>query len=132
MEQYELDEVLSVRKRQMVKLIELTDLTKQLSQAVDNRDQISVQMLLSMRREPVSQLEELEQSLRRRLLEYPEEDAIRMGAILNGAEAESPQEEALCAQTARHNRMLEEVSRLDRQLSLRLGGGRSYYRMFRE
>jgi hypothetical protein len=72
-----LDELLLKERLLYVKLAEFEDLTRQLAEALDRRDEISVQMLLNMRAEPANQLQEADRQLRSRLLELPEEDAIR-------------------------------------------------------
>ena len=131
MERADLEELCQRRRVQMLRLMEVADLTAQLAQALDRRDQVSVTLLLSMREEPLHLLEEMERDLRAHLLDLPQQDAIRANELLRGAQAETEEEAALCEQTARYRRLLESVSAQDRQLSLRIGGARSFYRTFR-
>ena len=131
MERADLEELCQRRRVQMLRLMEVADLTAQLAQALDRRDQVSVTLLLSMREEPLRLLEEMERDLRAHLLDLPRQDAIRANELLQGAQAETEEEEALCEQTARYRRLLESVAAQDRQLSLRIGGARSFYRTFR-
>ena len=122
MERADLEELFQRRRVQMLRLMEVADLTAQLAQALDRRDQVSVTLLLSMREEPLHLLEEMERDLRAHLLDLPQQDAIRANELLRGAQAETEE---------RYRRLLESVSAQDRQLSLRIGGARSFYRTFR-
>ena len=57
-------------------LNELWDLTQQLGQAIDRSDQVSIQMLLAMREEPLGKLQAADQALREQLEALPSrEDA---------------------------------------------------------
>lgn len=120
-----------LKKRQFLLLTELDGLTQQLAQAVDRKDQVSVKMVLSMRQGPVMQLQELEDTIRARLLDLPEDEAIGMAALLNGGPARGPEDEELCKQVAQNQRILKKVTELDQRISQRLGGKRSVYQKFR-
>jgi len=120
------------KKRQFLRLTEISELTAQLARALDSKDQVSVRMVLSMRQDPIRQAEELEQNMRSYLLTLPEEDAIRLNAILDGAEPKTQEEIPLCEQVGRNRRLLQEITQRDRSLSVRLGGNKSFYRMFRD
>ena len=63
---------MSERKAYM-KLGEVYDLTQQLAQAVDRRDEVSTKMLLGMRQEPLLELQEIEETVRQGVLSQPEE-----------------------------------------------------------
>lgn len=132
MEEYLLEELTGLEKRQFLALTELVGLTEELAQAVDRKDQISVKMVLSMRQEPCQRLQETDTAIREKLLKAPEDEAIRLSALLNGQPAESPREEALCQQVVQNSRLLKKITELDRQVSLRLGGKRSFYKKYRE
>lgn len=132
MEEFALEEIGQLKKRQFLLLTEVSDLTEQLAQAVDRVDQVSVKMVLSMRQEPCTRLQETEDTIQAKLLSLPEEDAIRMSELLNGAQAESQREEALCWQVAQNRRILEKLTETDRRVSLRLGGKGSFYKKYRE
>ena len=92
-----LDELFLKERHLYVKLTEFENISIQLGEAVDRRDEVSVQMLLNMREEPASQLQEIDQYLRARLFELPEEDAIRGRELLEGAPPQDPEEARLCA-----------------------------------
>ena len=49
MQAAELEELSRRRREQMVRLMEVSDLTGQLKQALDRNDQVSVNMMLTMR-----------------------------------------------------------------------------------
>ncbi len=132
MEQYDLEDMRVRRRKQTIRLMETQDLTKQLLQAAERHDQVSVQMLLSMRQEPVMQLQELEDGILQRLREFPEEDAIRMNELLYGGAPQNAGEKALTEQVAQYRRLLESVVELDKKLSIKLGGRRSFYNTYRD
>lgn len=114
-----------------VKLAEFEDLTRQLAEALDRRDEVSVQMLLNMRGEPAHQLFEADQQLRGRLLQLPEDDAIRAREILEGGEQREPEEAALCGQVKQNRRLLQKCKEMDKQISMRMGGQKSFYTKYR-
>lgn len=131
MEQSDIKEFLERKKKQTVKLIEASELTKELAQAVNRGDKVSIQMILNMRHDPLRELQEMEQHIQDRLLELPQPDAVRMNELLKGAEPVSEQEKPLADQVGQYRRLLEAVAALDEQLSVRLGGKRSFYKKFR-
>lgn len=126
-----LQELVLKTRHLYIKLTEFESLTTQLAQAVDRRDEVSVRMLLNMREEPACQLQEIDQYLRARLLELPEDDAIRGRELLEGASAEEPGEERLCAQVSQNRRLLRRCMELDRRVSTRVDGTRSFYAKYR-
>jgi hypothetical protein len=131
MDSHNLDELWRRKKLQTVRLMEVNDLTRQLLQAAERRDQVSVSMILAMREDPVQRLGEMEASLQAYVNALPQEDAIRAAELLDGAEASGADEARLCEQVAQYRRLLESTLEMDRRLSLRMGGNRSFYKMFR-
>ncbi len=131
MRRTDLDDFRNRRRQETLLLMEVTDLTKQLIDAVERRDQVSVKMLLTMRQEPVNHLMELEDGIRSRLPELPQEDAVRMSELLRDA-APAAGEEEFAEQQAQFGRVLENALELDRRLSLKLGGRRSFYNKLRD
>lgn len=124
------DELETLRLKQnseYVKLLEVAKLTEDLAEAIDRRDEVSVRMLLTERESVLLQLQEVETSVREGLLNLPEEEAIRLSALLNGAEPENPEEEALSAQVTKKRQLLEKINLMDQRISTRLGGKRSFY-----
>lgn len=112
-------------------LNELWDLTQQLGQSIDRNDQVSTQMLVAMREEPLGKLQAADQAIREQLEAMPDRDAARqLAGILNGGPAADPASRAqqmLCAQVGANNRRLKQVIELDRMLSQRLGREQSAY-----
>ncbi len=131
MAERELAELCQWKRQQTLKLTDASDLTVQLAEAVERRDQVSVSMLLNMRGEPLRQAEELDARMREALLKLPEEEAIRYHELLQGQPAQTPEEEPLAQQVAQNRRILEKLRELDRRTSLKLGGRSSFYRKFR-
>ncbi len=127
----ELKEMLLQKRKQLIRLNEVEDLSKQLGQALDRRDEVSVKMLIAMRQEPILRLEEIEGEIRGRLESVPEETAIRLAELLNGAEPETPEEDALSTQVDKNRRLLERIVSLDKLISARVGGRYSFYSTFR-
>ena len=61
---------LQVLERKKYNLLnDVMDLSQQLATAMDRNDQVSVRMLVAMRQDPLTQLEEVKHNLSRRLLE---------------------------------------------------------------
>ena len=123
---------LARRKREQLGLLdEVSDLTKQLADAIDRKDQVSVQMVLAMRDGPIRAMRALEDGIEDFLPTLPEEDARRCDALLHGAAAETPEEEPLAALTARFQSRLKTVAELDEKLSVRMGGKKSFYHIYK-
>lgn len=118
-------------RKQYIKLLEFFSLTEELGQAVDRKDEVSVQMLLHMREDPVKDLKELEAQIHDGVLKLPEEDAIRAHQLLTGSPSEKEGEKALCEQIAQNRRLLDRSQELDRRISLRIDGRHSFYSKFR-
>ena len=133
MAEQELQELCKRKRDQIVLLMEVSNLTREMQVAADRRDEVSLNMLLSMREAPLHQLQELEEGIQNYLLTLPEDDASLYHDLLLGIEeAEEPEEEPLCEQVAKYRRLLESVIEMDKRMSLRLGGNQSFYKKFRE
>lgn len=132
MEFHELEELRKRKRGQVALLTEVGDLTKQMLDALNRRDEVSLGMLLDMREAPVRRLREMDEGLRQFVLSLPESSAIRAAELLRGAEANSTAEEPLCEDVGRYSRLLSSVIDLDKRLSLSMGGGKSFYKTFRE
>ena len=126
-----LEEMPLKARRIYVKLTEFEDLTRQLAEAVDRRDDVSVQMLLNMRGEPAQQLWESGQQMQQYILALPEDDAIRAKALAEGAPQQAPEEAMLCAQVAQNQRLIARCQELDKHISQRMCGERSFYNKYR-
>lgn len=112
-------------------LNELWDLTQQLGQAIDRNDQVSTQMLVAMREEPLGKLQDADRALREQLEALPErEEAALLAGMLNGgppADSAQKAQQMLCEQVASNRRRLTQITELDRLLNQRLGREKSAY-----
>ena len=52
-----------LERKKYNQLSEVMDLSRQLGEAMDRNDQVSLRMLISMRQEPILQLEELKRAI---------------------------------------------------------------------
>ena len=112
-------------------LNELWDLTQQLGESIDRNDQVSTQMIIAMREEPLGKLQAADQALREQLESLPErEDARRLAAMLNGGQPADPAQrtqQMLCEQVASNKRRLKQIMERDKMLNQRLGREKSAY-----
>lgn len=130
--QQDLALLLQWKKKQFLKFNEVLSVTEQMVESMERNDKFSVSMLLSMREDPVRQAQEIQDQIGEYLLQMPEPDAIRANELLTGAENGQGMESALCNQVAQNRRLLDRIIRLDKFISQRLGGNRSFYATFRE
>ena len=123
-----LSQAMATEKAMYRALTELEELTQELAQAVSRGDKVSIQMFLSMRRDPLNQMARHQAALRRQYAALPGEDARLLRKL---AESSSPPacagSEALVRQAARNRAVLERIVQADRQISQRLGGSASFY-----
>ena len=101
-------------KRIYTALNETYDLTRQLAEAVDRNDQVTVQMLVAMRQEPVEKLRRGQQVLDQLKAALPQEAQGPMEALLKGSGTPAPEEAALANQAAINQRLLKQLVDLDR------------------
>lgn len=114
-------------KRIYTALSEALDLTRQLADAVDRDDQISVRMLISMRQEPTDKLAQAHQALEEQRRALPVDDAGRLAALLRGEDALTEAEEPLAAQIGMNRRTLRQLVDLDRTVNKKLAREKSIY-----
>ena len=112
-------------------LNEFEDLTQQIGQSIDRNDQVSLQMLIAMREEPLAKMQAADQALREQLEALADRDeAAGLAVILNGGSPAEPGErtqQMLCEQVAANNRHLKQIVEMDRAISQRLGREKSMY-----
>lgn len=112
-------------------LNELWDLTQQLGESIDRNDQVSTQMIIAMREEPLGKLQAADQALREQLEALPEpEDVQQLAAMLNGGQPADPAQrtqQMLCEQVASNKRRLAQIMERDKMLNQRLGREKSVY-----
>ena len=106
-------------------LNELEDLTRQMGQSIDRNDQVSLEMLIAMREEPLGKLQAADQAIRDQLeLLTDKLEAAQLASMLNGglpADSNVRMQQQLCEQVASNNRRLKQIMELDQQLNQRLG-----------
>lgn len=108
-------------------LSEVMDLSQQMGEALDRNDQVSVRMLLSLRQDPILQLEELKRSIQMKQESIPAEDRKRLAELLAEAAPKNEAEERYARQAGAARRLLERVIEVDRRLNRRLAGDASFY-----
>lgn len=114
-------------KRRYALLSELFDLTKQLAEAVDRNDEVTIQMLLSMREGPLAQMRQVEENLTRQRSSLSEEDGRRLAELLSGAQAQRQEESALSGQVGTNRRLLGQLVELDKRVNKKVTREKSVY-----
>ena len=109
-------------------LNEVMDVSRQMAEAMDRDDQVAIQMLVSMREEPVHRLRQARRALKEQRDALEPEEALRLTQLLNGAEAKTEAEAPLAAQIGANRRLLEQVLELDRVLNRKLTREESIYK----
>ena len=114
-------------KRRYALLSELFDLTRQLAEAVDRSDEVTIQMLLSMREEPLAHMRQVEENLIRQRAALAEEDGRRLEELLSGAPARRQEENALSEQVGANRRLLGQLVELDKRINKKVTREKSVY-----
>ena len=114
-------------KRRYALLSELLDLTKQLAEAVDRNDEVTIQMLLSMREGPLAQMRQVEENLTRQRSSLSEEDGRRLAELLSGAQAQRQEENGLSGQVGTNRRLLGQLVELDKRVNKKVTREKSVY-----
>ena len=113
-------------------LNEMEDLTRQMGEAIDRNDQVSLEMLIAMREEPLGKLQEADRAVRDQLeLLTDQLEAAQLASMLNGGPPADPGErvqQQLCEQVAVNGRHLKRIMELDQRLNERLARENSVYR----
>ena len=110
-----------VQARKMYNLLgEVYDLSKQLAEALDRNDEVTVQMLLSMRHEPIGELARVYEVLQEQAESVAQAGDERLRELLNGAQARTQEENGLAAQVAMNGRLLEQVQALEENLNRKI------------
>ena len=109
-------------------LNEIMDVSSQMAEAMDRDDQVAIQMLVSMREDPVRKLRVVRQALEEQRDALDPEPARRLSQLLNGAEAETEAEQPLAAQVGANRRLLDQLLELDQVLNRKLTREQSIYK----
>lgn len=111
-------------------LIEVEELTQELSQAVTRQDQVSVRMFLTMRQAEIERLTGYQKKLRHQCDQLPSDQGQQLREMLTGTyrgSAPAPGADALLRQAEKNRSALERIRRADQTVSRRLAGPNSFY-----
>ena len=108
-------------------LTEVLDLSRQLAEALDRNDQVTIQMLIAMRGEPVNKLRLARAVLEEQKMELSAEDGKRLAELLNGEPAREEAEQMLAVQVQMNRRLLQQVLELDQMLNRKVAREKSFY-----
>ena len=108
-------------------LSEVMDLSRQMGEAMDRNDQVSVRMLLALRQDPILQLEELQRSIAVRTEGMSLEDRIRVADLGKGAAPQGEEESIYASQAGSVGGVMGGVLVLDRGLNLLFGVCGSFF-----
>lgn len=119
---------LLIKARQTYRLLsETLDATQQLAQAADRNDHVSVRMVIAMREETIRRLVESRETLYEQFGRSDEAALQRARALWEGAAPAEEEEKPLCDQIAINTRLLRQVQELDRRISSKITGEKSFY-----
>lgn len=127
----DLKELLELEKRFFSKLTETMDLSRDLADAVDRQDQVTVTMLLSMRQRPILELQEINSYIDLKRIGLPGGDEARFVELISGAPAETAAEGPVAEQVAVNHRLLLRLTELDQRINQKLCGENSFYNQAR-
>ena len=127
MDEQVLKVAMSAEQKMYTALSEVMELTGELADAFQRQDQVSVQMFLGMRQEPIDRLESCKAMLERQCLQLPTEQRQILRGILQG-QTPPPHAQALGELVQKNKRLLDRILEVDRRLNLRIGGEHSFYR----
>ena len=122
-----LHELLELEKKFSARLAEVMNLSRDLQDAIDRQDQVTVEMMLSMRQRPILELQEISNYIELKRLGLTAEDEDRFDELIDGAPAKHPDEFPIAEQVASNRRLLERVTELDAQINQKLCGEKSFY-----
>lgn len=124
-----LAELLALERKIFRKLSETIGITRELAEAVDREDQVSVRMLLSNRQMPLLELQELNAAVDLKRCDLSGEDEESFDwLIVNGGEPDTPEEKEVADQLAQNRRVLAQLAELDQRVNEKLCREKSLYR----
>ena len=129
MKQEKLEEILVLTRRIGNLFHEVMDISAQLAEAIDRRDEVSMQMIIAMRAEPIGKLTIADRAIREQMDLLGGEDAERIRAILNGDESRAGEgmERLLAEQASMNIRAHRKLMELDEILNKKIGRDKSVY-----
>ena len=108
-------------------LSEVMDLSRQMGEALDRNDDVSMRILVAMRQDPLLQLEELKQAIAAKMERLSPEDRERAAELGQGAAPQGEEETTYHSQAGSARSLLERIVELDERLNRRLAGKNSFY-----
>lgn len=129
MKQEQLMDIFALVKRTGTLLAETEDITNQLAEAVDRQDEISIDLITSMRYDPIDKLTIADLAVREHLVSLETEDQNRIRALLNGDDtlAQNEMEKALAQQAASNMRLHQKLLEKDRNVNRKITRDKSIY-----
>lgn len=109
-------------------LNEVMDISRQMAEAVDRDDQVAIQLLVTMREEPVRKLRQARRTLEEQRDTLDAETGRHLAGLLNGEEPKTREEAPLAAQIGANRRLLAQVMELDQVLNRKVTREESFYR----
>lgn len=123
----ELDAALAAERAMYRALSEVQDITRELLDAVDRQDQVSVRLFLSMRQEQINQLRDQKELLKKQCGGLPKEEGDLLRQILSGKKPAGVEGEALSLQVERNRALLERTLPGGQGSEQAAGGERVFY-----
>ena len=115
-------------KRMHSLLTEVLDLTMQMADAADRGDEITIQLLLGMRADPLENLKQVRLSLEQLRDSLSPEEGRYLAAILNGGPAQQPKEKPLANQVEINRKLFRQVLSCDQRLNQKVTRDNSIYK----
>lgn len=124
-----LAELLALERRIFRKFDQTLGITRELAEAVDREDQVSIKMLLSSRQTPLLELQELNAAVELKRCDLSGEDETAFDRLITEHGApETPAEKEVAEQMALNRRILEQLAELDQRVNEKLCREKSVYR----
>lgn len=127
MSEQDLKGLWELEKKFYRKLSELMGLTRELADAVEWQDQVSLTLLLSMRQKVILELEEVRNYIDLLRYDFDAITALRFDALLSGSAAENVAEQPVVETISANRHLLSQVHKLDQHLNHKLCGQNSFY-----
>ena len=120
--------LLALERRIFRKLNETMEITRELAEAVDREDPVSIKMLLSSRQAPLLELQELNAAMELKRCDLSGMDEAAFDRLITEHGApETPAEKEVAEQMALNRRILNQLAELDRRVNEKLCREKSVY-----
>jgi len=121
-------EILVLLKRIGALFVEVDDLSRQMADATNRQDEVSMQMILAMRSEPIERLTIADAALREHIASLGEE-GLQIRKLLGGevTAAHDETEKMVAEQAASNIRMHKKILEMDKVLNLKIAKDKSIY-----